>query len=339
MAMLEHGGRLRAASRATKIPLESWLDLSTGISPWCYPIPAIPEIVWHRLPEPDDALEAIAAKYYGNDRLLATAGSQASIQALPRLFQPDRITIVGPTYNEHAACWRVAGHDVHFVADLDAAVAAASPVTLLCNPNNPTTTHMHRAALLKAAQHLDSHGGWLIVDEAYGDFQPGDSVTPDAGLSATPQLITLRSLGKFFGLAGARVGFVFGDKALRNRLNELLGPWTINGPARYVAEQALADGAWQAQQIQRIRAAGEQLHVLLVKTLPHIAVGSTGLFSTCTLPSSGAAENLHRHLSGHGILVRLFAAERLVRIGIPDSSDWPRLTEALHSWRNTNTQS
>jgi cobalamin biosynthetic protein CobC len=337
--MLEHGGRLHAASCAFKIPLESWLDLSTGISPWCYPIPAIPQIVWHRLPDPDDALEAIAAQYYGNDRLLATAGSQASIQALPRMFQPDRITIIGPTYNEHAAAWRAAGHTVQFVTDLKAAVAAASPVTLLCNPNNPTTTTIHRAALLKTAQQLNTDDGWLIVDEAYGDFQPGDCVTPDAGASATPRLITLRSLGKFFGLAGARVGFVFGDDALRNRLNELLGPWTINGPARYVAERALADKAWQAQQQQRIRAAGEQLHALLFKALPRIAVKSTALFSTCTLPSVEAAENLYQHLAQRGILVRLFAAEQLVRIGIPGASDWPRLTEALHSWHHLSTSS
>ena len=334
--MLEHGGRLRAAARAYGTPLESWMDLSTGISPWCFPAAAIPESIWHRLPDPDDGLDAAASAYYGNNRLLATSGSQAAIQALPRLFQPNRITIVGPTYNEHAAAWRAAGHDIHWASALSEAITQASPVTLLCNPNNPTASHTDRSTLIKAAQALNAHEGWLIIDEAYGDFEPEYCATPDAGSAAAPRLITLRSLGKFFGLAGARVGFVFGERRLLARLNDMLGPWTINGPARYVAEQALADRPWQQQQRQRVRHAGQQLLALLHEKLPRIPVDATGLFSTCTLPSATAAQSLYDHLAQHGILVRLFATNRLVRFGIPTDTSWPRLADALQSWPNPN---
>ena len=332
--MLEHGGRLRVAAETYGTPLASWVDLSTGISPWCYPIPAMPEDAWHRLPEPDDALDATAAHYYGNVQLLATAGSQAAIQTLPRLFRPGPVTIIGPTYNEHAAAWSAAGHRVSFVTNLAEAITRAAPITLLCNPNNPTAQHTDRAALLEAAAILGGHQGRLIVDEAYGDAIPGLSVTAEAGTPTAPYLITLRSLGKFFGLAGARVGFVFGDPALLAQLNDLLGPWAINGPARWVAAQALGDTAWQSQQRDRVQAAGDQLKARLIEILvsPHIA--STGLFSTCMFQTPAEARSFFEHLARHSILTRLFVSEGFVRIGIPSDNDWQRLNDALKTWHH-----
>lgn len=332
--MLEHGGRLRSAARRYDIPLASWLDLSTGISPWCYPIPDVPSSVWHRLPEPDDALDATAARYYGNAQLLATSGSQAAIQALPHLFPRGAVTIIGPTYNEHAAAWSGASHDVYIVKTLKEAIARAAPITLLCNPNNPTAMHTSPDQLLDAASQLGRCQGRLIVDEAYGDAFPALSVTPYAGTTRAPQLITLRSLGKFFGLAGARVGFVFGDPEMLDRLNDLLGPWTINGPARWVAERALGDLAWHAQQQARIIAAGAQLESLLRVSLAAAQIKSTGLFSTCAFSTPAAAGSLFEHLAQGGILTRLFKTEGLVRIGIPDEHDWNRLTLQLQSWQN-----
>lgn len=332
--MLEHGGRLRIAAQTYNIPLESWIDLSTGISPWCYPVPQIPESVWHRLPEPDDELDSAAASYYGNKRLLATSGSQATIQALPRLFAPSKIVIVAPTYNEHAAAWRAGGHEVCFAADLAAATTQRAPITLLCNPNNPTATQLNRATLLSAAKELYTHNGWLIVDEAYGDAMPECSVTADAGTITSPQLVTLRSLGKFFGLAGARVGFTFGDQTLLNQLNEALGPWTISGPARWVATQALQDLTWQNKQRDRILYAGDRLRQLLQNTFPSTDVHATGLFSTCALTSVTEAKSLFEHLAKQGILARLFEDTALVRIGIPGDASWPRFEDALKSWKH-----
>lgn len=331
--MLEHGGRLRVAARTFGIPLESWIDLSTGISPWGYPAPPVPESIWHRLPEPDDALDDTAARYYGNPQLLATAGSQAAIQTLPRLFAPGPVTIIGPTYNEHAAAWANAGHNISFVPTLTEAVARRAPITLLCNPNNPTATHLAREGLLAAASALSDHDGHLVVDEAYGDATPELCVTTIAGTTVAPRLITLRSLGKFFGLAGARVGFIFGERALLSRLNDLLGPWAINGPARYVAEHALSDTVWQSQQCARIHAAGERLRALLRAVLPDGQIATTGLFSTCTFEDPAEANSLYGHLANQGILTRLFANDGLVRIGIPGEDAWTKLGDAFHTWK------
>lgn len=332
--MLEHGGRLRAAADKFGVPHEEWIDLSTGISPWLYPIPDIPGSVWHRLPEPDDALNAVAASYYGNTQLLATAGSQPAIQALPSLFSRSQVAIVGPTYNEHIAAWRN-NHDVEIVDALSVAVATDANIVILCNPNNPTATHQKPAELLEAAAQLQTRNGWLLVDEAYGDAYPEFSVTTFAGTTQAPRLITLRSMGKFFGLAGARVGFVFADTNLLDRLSDALGPWTISGPSRWVAQEALANRTWQANQITHIKDAGVRLKLLITQIIsPETPVQSTGLFSTFRLDE---AHDLYEHLARRGILVRLFREESLIRIGIAADHEWKRLELALKDWHPTHS--
>src|SRR5690242_3934573 len=122
--MLEHGGNLNEAARAYGRPREQWLDLSTGINPHAYPVPQLPADAWHRLPEPDTALVDAAKAYYGAPHMLPVAGTQAAIQALPRLRKPSRVVVAAPAYAEHAHCWAQGGHALREVAyeDLDAAV-------------------------------------------------------------------------------------------------------------------------------------------------------------------------------------------------------------------------
>ena len=325
--MLEHGGRLRAAAAHYGIPPAAWLDLSTGINPHPWPVPPLPASLWQRLPEENDGLEAAAASAYGNAGLLPVAGSQAAIQLLPALLPRAAFACLSPLYAEHPHCWQKAGHRVRLIeGSLSRAVAAATPYVLLCNPNNPTATAHTRAAVLDAAGELNRRGGWLIVDEAFIDATPDDSVADLAGTPAAPRLIVLRSLGKFFGLAGARVGFVLAAPELLQRMRTELGPWTVSGPARRVARLALADLDWQRTARHRLLAAGKRLHGLLAA---HGEVRATALFATLRRADSA---QLHDHLARRGILTRLFAEHGLLRFGLPGSeNDWQRLRAALQS--------
>ncbi len=241
--MLEHGGALRAAAARHGIPFDDWLDLSTGINPQGWPVPAVPAPVWRRLPEPGDGLETVAADYYGSPNPLPVAGSQAAIQALPLLREPGRAGVLALSYAEHAHAWRRAGHELE---QLDVAMLAAAierlDVLVLVNPNNPTGLRFDPATLLDWRARLAARGGWLVVDEAFVDATPESSLAAHVG---QPGLIVLRSLGKFFGLAGARVGFVLGESVLLERLADRLGPWAVSGPSRWVAARALADRDWQ----------------------------------------------------------------------------------------------
>lgn len=328
--MLDHGGRLREAAAHYDIPLTDWLDLSTGINPNPWPVPAPSADAWHRLPENDDGLEAAAAAYYGNPNLLPVAGSQAAIQILPTLLPRAVVACIAPIYSEHPQAWQRAGHKMRFLqnAMLPRALAAATPYVLLCNPNNPTADrHPHELAV-DAAKQLKKRGGWLIVDEAFIDPTPENSLTPLAGTLDAPNLIVLRSLGKFFGLAGARVGFVFAAADIRQRMAEAIGPWGIAGPAREAARLALHDSAWQAAARPRLLAAGQRLHQLLA---PLGEVKSTALFATLTTHQAG---ELHETLARQGILTRRFDQQPLLRCGLPgNEAEWQRLAGALAAWK------
>ena len=248
--MLHHGGRLKAAAAQYEIPLKAWLDLSTGINLSGYPVPTVPNEYWLRLPEDEDNLEAAACAYYGAQQLLPVAGSQAAIQALPYLRKHSRVGVLSPGYAEHAAAWQSAGHDVKLlIADEIDNELAQLDILVLIHPCNPSGERFSRDKLLHWHTHLAKRGGWLVVDEAFMDVTPEDSI---CALAHRPGLVAMRSLGKFFGLAGARVGFVAAEPQLLKSLRDSLGPWTINAPARWIATRALQDTAWQTSTRARL---------------------------------------------------------------------------------------
>ncbi|MFO1372043.1 MAG: threonine-phosphate decarboxylase CobD [Candidatus Competibacteraceae bacterium] len=322
--MLEHGGALRAAAARYGIPLGDWLDLSTGINPQGWPVPPLPAAVWQRLPESDDGLETAAAAYYGSPHLLPVAGSQAAIQALPLLREPSWVGVLNPSYAEHAHAWRRVGHRVNVwpVEAVDVAVAQ-SDVLVLVHPNNPTGVRFPLALLLDWRAQLAARGGWLVVDEAFMDATPAESLAHHVGL---PGLIVLRSLGKFFGLAGARVGFVLAEPVLLERLQEQLGPWTVSGPSRWVAMQALTDHGWQEKTQMGLSRAGGRLADLLQRQRLPVA-GGTGLFRWVPLPD---VEFWQDALARRGILVRRFSGPPGLRFGLPGPEPaWRRLELAL----------
>ena len=323
--MLEHGGRLRRAAETYGIPLGDWLDLSTGINPQGYPVPPVPADAWLRLPEDDDGLEAAAADYYGSAHLLPVAGSQPAIQLLPAVLRGERVSLLAPGYAEHAHAWRDRRAVAVGADEIDAAVAH-SDIVVLVQPNNPTGVHFGRERLLEWHTRLARRGGWLVVDEAFIDTTPAQSLVPLAGADG---LVVLRSVGKFFGLAGARVGFVFAPASVRAALAERLGPWTIAGPARWAARHALADRAWQTQARAALLAAGERLQALLeTHGLP--ACGPA-LFKLVATPD---AARLHAAFARRGILLRLFETPQAVRFGLPaDEAGWARLAAALAACR------
>ncbi|KUM44332.1 threonine-phosphate decarboxylase CobD [Pseudomonas sp. EpS/L25] len=329
--MLEHGGRLRRAAHTYDIPLGDWLDLSTGLAPWPWPLPEIPVSAWARLPEPDDGLVDAACAYYRARAALPVAGSQAAIQALPTLRAHARVAVLAPCYAEHALAWRHAGHEV---LELDEEQIAAGldslDVLVVVNPNNPTGQRLTPARLLDWHGRLERRGGWLVVDEAFMDPTPGLSLAPYSDL---PGLVVLRSFGKFFGLAGLRLGFVLATSDLLARLDEHLGPWTVNGPSRHLARQVLADIAAHERQRAALLQAGERLATLLAAHhLP--PSGGCALFQLLRRPDAAA---LHEHLARRAIFTRLFPDLSALRFGLPaDECGWQRLDQGLARYRSSS---
>ena len=322
--MLEHGGHLREAAKQYNIPLENWIDLSTGINPNGWPVPDIPATCWQRLPEDNDGLLNAAQLFYQNTSLLPVAGSQAAIQTLPRLRTTSRVGVLNPAYAEHAANWQKAGHTVIEIdsSDIEANLLQLD-VLILINPNNPTGQSFTREQLLHWHNILQKRKGWLIIDEAFIDCSLENS------LSAYPVqegLIILRSIGKFFGLAGIRCGFVISPPELLNKLNEDLGPWTISHPTRYVATTALQDRLWQQQNRDSLPLQAQRLHHLL-SAYGLQPDGGSDLFQWI---KTEQASTIHHFLATRGILTRLFTHPSSLRLGLPKSEEqWVSLEEAL----------
>jgi cobalamin biosynthetic protein CobC len=324
--MLEHGGRLLSAARQFGIAPADWLDLSAALNPEPYPVPPVPPSIWLRLPEEEDDLLVSAAAYYGTTHFLPLPGSQAAIQWLPVLLKEQlfkeqlRVGYVVPTYNEHPHAWQKAGHTlVPLTAkDIDHHTDALD-VLVLVNPNNPTGEMYSSIALKRWHAALSGRGGCLIVDEAFIDASPEHSLLSMAGIKG---LVILRSLGKFFGLAGARVGFLFGENSLLEQMRECLGPWSICHPSRYVASAALADTVWQSQQRHRLLHKSARLCALL-SSLGFHPSGGTALFQWV---QTDQANLIYNTLAAQGILVRYYEETSSVRFGLPASeSDWQRL--------------
>ncbi len=301
------------------------VDLSTGINPNGWPVPELPGDVWQRLPEESPALQQAAVDYYGVESLLAVAGTQAAIQLLPRLRPQGRVGVLQPTYSEHPLAWVSAGHQV--VALDHEEIEKRLPeldVLVLVNPNNPTAVRFERDRLLSWHRQLAARGGWLVVDEAFVDTTPDQSLL--VGGNLPDGLIVLRSLGKFFGLAGIRVGFVAAEPMLLRKMEALLGPWSVSHPAQWIAERALRDPHWQQQTRMQLGQQSDRLKQLLNRyRLPPTA--GTALFQWAVCEQ---APLIMEQLAREGILVRLFEQPASLRFGLPaDETQWQKLEQAL----------
>ncbi|MDX1757856.1 MAG: threonine-phosphate decarboxylase CobD [Marinobacter sp.] len=325
-----HGGNLIQAARRWGIPRERWLDLSTGINPNGWPVPAIPPEIWQRLPEADDGLDEAVRIWTGVPdaaECIPLPGSQAVIQALPGLRTPGRVGVPHPGYQEHRHAWAEAGHQVRPLSreDMDQRETWLDELDVLVwiQPNNPTGQWVDRDRLLAWYQRLAARGGWLVVDEAFAEGLANVSLAPWAG---RPGLVILKSLGKFYGLAGLRAGAALVDPAIGTTLRRVLGPWALSGPARYVMARAIADQGWRARMAERLQAESERLHTLLAR-FGLRPTGGTLLFQYVRHQQAG---QLAEALAQEGILVRRFDRPPALRFGLPgNESDWRRLSDTL----------
>lgn len=320
-----HGGNpdvFRAAAGAYQ---GAWLDLSTGINPLPYPLPAIPAASWTCLPTAADmtALLVAARHAYGCPQtggIAAVPGTQAAIQWLPRLFAPARVTVLGPTYAEHAYCWRQAGHAVTELDGVPGSLAGTD-ILIAVNPNNPDGRAIGRDMLLRWQAELAARGGWLVVDEAFADVVPEVSLAGDADL---PGLVVLRSFGKFYGLAGLRLGFVLGQPSLTDRVADAVGPWAVSGPAAAVGAAALKDDGWRQVMREELRRRLQRFDQGMRNRGIHV-IGGTTLFRLAKVQDAAA---FAAQLRQQGIHVRIFEDRpQWVRFGLPadEAEFWRRL--------------
>lgn len=330
-APILHGGGITAVAQRYGGDPKDWLDLSTGINPNPVALPDIDPQVWHRLPDRHllDAARLAASRYYGSGKgmPLPVPGTQSAIQLLPKLVASGRrAAIFSPAYGEYERVMRSAGIAVDRVSGIDD-LRHDHSLVIVVNPNNPDGRVLEREQLMALYRRVDRHGGRLLIDEAFADCTPQTSLATEA--QAMPGLILFRSFGKFFGLAGLRLGFVIALPDILAAFEEWLGPWAVSGPALFVAEKLMrGDIATLRKQIAMRRAALAE--VLTAAGLE--VIGGTSLFA---LVNCDASAQLREHLCLRHILVRQFDyKEGWLRFGLTaDSVADARLHHALMDWK------
>lgn len=310
-AFTHHGGDLTAAIRAYGGTRDDWLDLSTGINPLPWPVRPDLSIDWRGLPDRSGlaALEEQAAKHFGTDHALCRAvpGSEAALRLLALLLGlPGRHLPL--TYRTHAEAFDEARPH-------EAGVHDPATVLVVANPNNPDGHLRSRddIAGLLAAQ--EAAGGWLMVDEAFADCHPAHSAADMVGPER--RLVVLRSFGKFFGLAGLRLGFVIAPPVLLSALVTRLGAWPVNAAALAIGQAAYADRAWIAATRRALPARAAALDAVLFRH--HLSV--EGVCPLFRLVRVSAAASLFDALAQRRILTRPFAQNgALLRLGVPQGN-------------------
>jgi cobalamin biosynthetic protein CobC len=326
---MKHGGDLTQALAQYGGTPQMWLDLSTGINPRPWPIPSsLPDTLWQRLPSraDQDALMTAARGAYGlpaGTEIAAASGSQALIPWLPHLTGPGGVAVIGPTYGEHAAAWNSAGHEVIALTVPDHLPDHARHAVIV-NPNNPDGRLIDHATLAGIAALLRQRGGWLVIDEAFADLDPAGSAV---ALCRDHPVIILRSFGKFYGLAGLRLGFAIGPPAMIERVMQALGPWPCSGPALAIGRAALLDQQWADRTRETLKSLADRLDNVL-GAIGFSIVGGTALFR---LVRHSNARAIHQALARQHIWCRNFEwAEDLLRFGLPaEDGAFGRLAAAL----------
>lgn len=319
--MPEHGGNLDVAVQRFGGDARDWIDLSTGINRQSYPVGELSPACWSALPPRSGirSLHRAAQQAYGTEApILATNGAQAAIQWLPHLAPRGRARVLAPTYNEYAAVFSAAGWEVTETSDL--AALAGADIAVLANPNNPDGKRYEPSRLLALLPHV----GRLVIDESFADAIPGLSLAPKAG---QPGLLILRSFGKFFGLAGLRLGFVMGDEADIAALAAMAGPWPVSGVAIEIGSRALLDRKWAEATSARLERDSLRLDAE-VAPLGWTLVGGTPLFR---LYETGDAKLAQEKLARAHIWSRVFPHQKgWLRLGLPgNETEWARLSAAL----------
>ena len=310
-AARDHGGGLDRAIAQFGGPRESWLDLSTGINPTPYQVSGLTPSDWADLPDHGafERLSSAARRFWSvpeGAAILPSPGASAVIARIPALAKAGRVQITPPTYNEHAAAFAAQNWTVQTDGPAEARV--------IVHPNNPDG-RIWRAA--------DATAPLTVIDESFCDVCPEASLIHLAG---NPGVLVLKSFGKFWGLAGLRLGFAIGHPDMISRLNDLTGPWSVSGPALRIGEQALRDTEWAASTRQNLSEAADRLDRIMTSRKAHL-IGGTTLFRLYEVDDAPAWQT---KLANAHIWSRIFPYSRTyIRLGLPPANGWDRLKAAL----------
>lgn len=352
MAKDIHGGNIwEAAIEAAVLP-EKIIDFSASINPLSSVkvYAAIKSGLRHIPAYPDPkarALRAVLASYHGIDpaETYPGNGSTEFIHLLPRVFKPGRALIVEPAFSEYRAgldkvgC-KAAGlilrADAGFTLDLarlDSRLKDGFDIVYIANPANPTGVLTPKDVLLEAARICKKRRAQLIVDEAFMDFCEQASIKREA--VRNKRVMVLRSMTKFWSMAGMRLGYIVGHRDVIKRVATEMPPWSVNTLASCAAAAGLTDAAFSVKTMRWLERERKFLFTGLgaISGLKPFASSVNFLLVKITDPAH-TAPALRAALNEAGMLIRDLSAfrglgKRYFRVAVKTRAENAALLAAL----------
>ncbi|BDC99857.1 histidinol-phosphate transaminase [Persicobacter psychrovividus] len=275
-------------------------------------------------------------------QILLGNGSDEVIDLLFRAFcvpAEDNVVIMPPTYGMYKVC-----------ADINNITARRAPLTrdfyidlpevyeqidertkmvFICSPNNPTGNLLQREVILNL---LENFNGLVVVDEAYIDYAPEQSVLPL--IKEFPNLVILQTFSKAYGLAGIRLGVGYASEDIINILNMIKPPYNIAEPTQQEALKALKQYSQKNDWVKESILQREKLRASLLQ-LPMVESINTS-DANFLLVRMADARQVYEYLLGKGMVVRDRSKVRLcesclrITVGTPEENK--AVVEAIGSY-------
>jgi threonine-phosphate decarboxylase len=350
-----HGGQVFAAARLQGVPPDSILDFSANINP-LGPSPKalrrlrrdLSLIRFYPDVENKELRDVVANQVAVNgDCILFGNGATALLHLIPRVLKPRAAVVLEPGFSEYSAALErascriarlrlrpEAGFQLDRAALFEALRRTRPDFLVLGNPNNPTGTVLPPPLLSELISVCSQRRIHLVLDESFIDFTPYPSRVADAAKRS--HVLVVRSLTKFWALAGVRIGYLVARKALVEKLSASSEPWSINTLASAAAAESLRDLKYRDRTLRLIR----RERTFLIKQLAQLAwletYPSETNFLLVRITAPGiTSTHLRERLQERNILIRDGSSfpglgRRHFRIAIRGRSDNQRLIDELH---------
>ena len=348
-----HGGNINEVAKRYGLRPEGIIDFSASINPLGISERARKAVVesldsvLHYPEQFAESLTAEAAKFYSvpPDCLIAGNGSTELIYLLPRAFRPKKALIINPTFSEYKNALKIAGCSIDYflmleedgfrlrVAPLMRVLKGGYDILYICNPGNPTGALIPKSDILEIVDKASSHDTLCIVDEAFMDFAEEESVRKEA--VERPNLIVLRSMTKFFGIPGMRVGFAIGNKEKIGEMMVYKEPWSVNALATIAAIESIGDTEYIKESRRYVAEEREHLHSSLKEIHWLKPFPSAANYILLKIKRDGVdADCLAAALAKEGILIRSCSSfeglgNRFFRVAVRNREENERLVELL----------
>ncbi len=348
-----HGGNIREIAKRYGLKPEEIIDFSASINPLGMSKrarKAVVERVDSILHYPEQFAEGLtleAARFYGvpNDCLIASNGSTELIYLIPRAFKPKKALIINPTFSEYKNALKIAGCGIDYflmleedgfrlrVDPLKRVLKGGYNILYICNPGNPTGTLIQKSDILDIVDNSLSHDTLCIVDEAFIDFAEEESVKREA--VERSNLIVLRSMTKFFGIPGLRIGFAIGNKERIGEMMVYKEPWSVNALGSIAAIEGLGDTEYIEE--SRRYVAKERYHLFsALKEIQGLkSFPSSANYILLKIKRDGVdADSLAATLAKEGILIRSCSSfdglgNRFFRVAVRKREENERLIQLI----------